>query len=240
MEHAQPCETVCTRVESWFVPLGDWFELEEREGFSEADGVFSGLTETFTGVGCVLKTGTWQSSSDRESGISIPLPMHINRNLSPPEQFGNSFGQTDNKAPFTSPIVSAGLHSRWTAKPSRLANINRRITLSGSYLYGGRFFAWSCQDCRTRFFCFWFFSRSLRCCWWRFLFVLLYRTIFSVFLIAFFKCFRSLPLRILISGWLIHYSWPDWTRPVTVIGFKCIEQALQLCKRMEQTPNSLL
>ena len=49
-----------------------------------------GLTDTLTGVGCVLNTGTWQSSSVLVSGMSIPFPMQISRNWSPPEQSGRS------------------------------------------------------------------------------------------------------------------------------------------------------
>lgn len=46
-------------------------------------------------------------------------------------------GQADISAPFTSPTVSPGLHSIVTAKPSLLANRNRRVILFGSYLKDG-------------------------------------------------------------------------------------------------------
>lgn len=54
----------------------------------------SGLTETFTGVGCVVKTGTWHSSKDRESGMRMPLPMHTKRSRSLTVHLGRSVGKT--------------------------------------------------------------------------------------------------------------------------------------------------
>ena len=50
----------------------------------------SGVTATLTGVACVWKTGSAQSSSVRESGMRMPLPMQISRIRSPPEQSGSS------------------------------------------------------------------------------------------------------------------------------------------------------
>ena len=49
-----------------------------------------GLTETFTGVGCVLNVGISQSRSVRESGDKKPFPIQIKRKLSPSSQFGTS------------------------------------------------------------------------------------------------------------------------------------------------------
>ena len=100
--------------------------------------------------------------------MRMPFPIHTNRNLSPPEQLGNSIdrternkvscevqsvrysmpkalfgglgsshvplGQTESRAPLTSPTVSAGLHSIVTARPSRFAKMNRSVTLLGSYV----------------------------------------------------------------------------------------------------------
>ena len=119
--------------------------------------VTSGRTLTLTGVGCVLKTGTWQSSNVRESGIRYPFPIQTRRRVSLPLQLGKSVrrcerrvrsiashwrvrvpsGQTDNSAPLTSPTVSEGSHSTVTVNPSRLAKRNRRVILFLSYLYGG-------------------------------------------------------------------------------------------------------
>ena len=53
--------------------------------------IFSGLTATLTGVGCVLNTGTLHPSNVFESGESIPFPIHISLILSPPEHSGISF-----------------------------------------------------------------------------------------------------------------------------------------------------
>ena len=52
-----------------------------------------GLTDTLTGVGCVLKTGIWQSCSVRESGDKNPFPIQIRRKSSPSSQFGTSVRQ---------------------------------------------------------------------------------------------------------------------------------------------------
>jgi hypothetical protein len=60
------------------------------DDFSSVAPSSSGLTLTLTGVGCVLKTGIWQSCNVRVSGINNPLPMQINRTFSPPEQDGRS------------------------------------------------------------------------------------------------------------------------------------------------------
>lgn len=47
-----------------------------------------GLTDTLIGVGCVLNTGSWQSSNVRVSGVKHPFPMQINRKRSPPLHSG--------------------------------------------------------------------------------------------------------------------------------------------------------
>lgn len=59
--------------------------------FLSCISVFSGRRATFTGVGCVLNTGTSAADNDFESGDNMPFPMHISLIFSPPEHVGRPF-----------------------------------------------------------------------------------------------------------------------------------------------------
>ncbi len=77
----------------WF-PRAWWSELLWDGDVGDCE---FGLTETLTGVGWVLNTGTCKSSKVRVSGIKIPFPIQINRNRSPPEQSGKPIRIISNK-----------------------------------------------------------------------------------------------------------------------------------------------
>jgi hypothetical protein len=58
--------------------------------FISSGDLWSGLSDTFTGVGCVLKVGMRHSSSVFVSGERNPLPMQTSLKLSMSEQSGTS------------------------------------------------------------------------------------------------------------------------------------------------------
>ena len=94
MIHAQPwlaCWVPALTPESAAAPVSVVAPL-----FLEAVSVLPpvslafGFTWTLTGVGCVLKTGIWQSSNVRVPGMSNSFPMQNSRTLSPTETSGRS------------------------------------------------------------------------------------------------------------------------------------------------------
>jgi hypothetical protein len=117
-------------------------------------------TETLTGVGWVLKVGTWQSSSDRESGIKIPFPIQIKGSQSAPEHVGiSSITWREDRQNVTRIYTDVRFHER-TFRPDgkkraldisigirwftfdsdweaiAIRKMKRNVTLSGLYLNG--------------------------------------------------------------------------------------------------------
>lgn len=99
--------------------------------------VMIGLTDTFTGVGCVKKFGISHDSMVLVAGLRIPLPMQINRILSTDGAVGPiSSGHFDCNALVMDPTVSDRGHSSSTWTPSLLAKMNLILILLVSFSVG--------------------------------------------------------------------------------------------------------